>query len=355
MQIGGIFCLEDVSGKHRNSDDPGILDRIGGEDQKLCMSGRCAIYYCLQDLVDRDMKRVAYLPAYTCETVIAPYKKAGYTLRFYDVSPERLVPRFDRKRIPEISVLGLCGYYGFSYYDRDFVAKCADAGVFIIQDTTHSIFSADGIEERADYTVGSLRKWMGIPCGGIAVKRRGAFTVPQLPAEEEHVRGRIACMEEQERAARGAGSEQKADDIFWAAELRLRKMFDAYGSDRLSADIITNFTAGDFFENRRKNYGFILAQNPFGPKALPVFPELEAGVCPCHMSIYSPDRELVQRVLGERNIRYKFFWPFHGELDLGDFPGANYIYGHIYSVPVDQRYTPAEMTRVCEALEAIAR
>jgi hypothetical protein len=238
------------------------------------MSGRCALYYCLLDLKPEDKKRAAYLPVYTCETVIAPYKKAGYTLFFYDVSPESLCPRFDRELIPWISLLGLCGYYGFSSYDRDFVGECVNAGGVVVQDITHSAFSADGIDGRARYVAGSLRKWMGIPSGGIALKRQGRFAPALLPPEDEHIAGRMACFEEQRRLLAGeqGACGERVGDIFWKTELRLRDIFDAYGSDGLSGEIIARYPYRDLIRRRRENYRSILAQNPFNPQAVPVFP-----------------------------------------------------------------------------------
>ncbi|MDR0723292.1 MAG: hypothetical protein LBF75_10995 [Treponema sp.] len=353
-RVGGLFCLEDT-GEQGPIGDGDFFDRLGGGDRRLCLSGRCAMYYCLLDLKQRDDKGVAYLPAYTCETVIAPYKKAGYSLLFYDVSPEGLCPQFNRDLIPRISVLGLCGYYGFSVYDRSFVEACAAAGVAVIHDVTHSVFSGDGIEPRADYTAGSLRKWIGIPSGGFAIKRRGTFSLPLLPPEEEHIRGRLACFAEQARVLRQEGSEDRVNEIFWDTELRLRRIFDAYDSDGRSADIITCYPFRELYARRRENYAFVLSQNPFGSRTIPVFPQLDEGVCPSHLALYSKDRDAAREILKSRGVTSTVYWPFHEEVDLGDFPGARYIYDHIYSVPVDQRYRAEEMELLCRALGEIAK
>jgi hypothetical protein len=347
-----MFSLERPAGllAENKAEEPGLLSGLGGGDLRLCMSGRCALYYCLLDLKQGDAKRVAYLPAYTCETVIAPYKKAGYELRFYDVTPQRLTPQFDRAMIPHISVLGLCGYYGFSSYDRSFVEDCAAAGVAVIQDITHSVFSAGGIDAHADYIAGSLRKWMGIPSGGIALKRKGLFTLPLLPPDEEHIRGRLACF--------GGASEEEASDIFWTTEMRLRQMFDAYESDRLSSDIIAHYPCRDLIRRRRENYVRILSRSPFSPRLSPVFPELPDGVCPSHLALYSPGREEARSFLAGCGIKSTVYWPFHNEFDLSGggpagspaWPGAAYIYGHIFSVPMDQRYGVEDMDLLCDAL-----
>jgi hypothetical protein len=353
MRVGGIFCLENPAGQG-DGGAGGYLGILGEGDLRLCMSGRCALYYCLLDLREEDPRRVAYLPAYTCETVIAPYKKAGYALRFYDISPESLTPRFDRDLIPQISLLGLCGYYGFSSYDRDFVGECVEAGVTVVQDITHSAFSADGIEEGAAYVAGSLRKWMGIPSGGIALKRRDRFSPSLLPAEEEHIAGRISCFEEQRRVLAGAGgaNEEGVSGIFWKTEMRLRQIFDAYASDGLSAEIINHYPYRELIRRRRENYQYILSQEPFNPQAAPVFSRLPEGVCPSHLALYAGDRDRALAVLADHGVKATVYWPFHGELNLRDFPGAAFIYEHIYSVPVDQRYSEAEMGLVTEALRA---
>mgnify|MGYP004704782329 CR=1 FL=1 len=75
MEIGGFFPYQPVGSEPNNyvehtCPDPG--------DTAHLMSGRCAIYYCLRDLMLTDQKRVAYLPSYDCETVLGCFVKAGY-------------------------------------------------------------------------------------------------------------------------------------------------------------------------------------------------------------------------------------------------------------------------------------
>lgn len=81
MEIGGFFPYQPVDSEPNNyvehtCPDPG--------DTAHLMSGRCAIYYCLRDLMLTDQKRVAYLPSYDCETVLGCFVKAGYEIHYYD-------------------------------------------------------------------------------------------------------------------------------------------------------------------------------------------------------------------------------------------------------------------------------
>ena len=116
--IGGMFPLEKPG-----TGDNGYLASLGG-DAELFMSGRCALYACLEDIGGGSAGKTAYVPSYTCETVLAPYEKAGYRLRFYDIDPENMRPVFREGDLEGVSVMGLCGYYGFIRYDGSFPGVC---------------------------------------------------------------------------------------------------------------------------------------------------------------------------------------------------------------------------------------
>ena len=83
---------------------------------------------------------------------MAPFEKAGYQLKFYELD-ENLHSIFDERVLDEISVLSLCGYYGFCSYDHDFVRACKDRGIVIFEDVTHSLLSSDGIDPLCDCPV----------------------------------------------------------------------------------------------------------------------------------------------------------------------------------------------------------
>ena len=81
-KIGGLFNYEPSK-----PIENGYFSRIcsPNDDLAFTMSGRCGIYYCLQDIALHDTRKVAYVPLYTCETVLAPFEKAGYQLKFYEL------------------------------------------------------------------------------------------------------------------------------------------------------------------------------------------------------------------------------------------------------------------------------
>lgn len=347
-EIGGLFCFEQLP-----EEENGYVEAVGG-DVRYLMSGRCASYYALEDLMLTDNKRIAYLPIYTCETVIGPYVKAGCTIYYYDVD-KNLTPIFDDAMLDKISLLHICGYYGFSTYDRDFVARCAAKGITIIEDITHSAFSKDGIDSHCDYVVGSLRKWLGVPAGGLAFKKHGQFSLPPKPLDQTHLDMRKkAMLDRADALARGdAAAAQAASDLSWSAEMMLRQIFDAQTSDEESIAIIRHYPFAQLYQQRRKNYQYLLEHFPITDKVTIIFETLPDGVCPSHFTLYAQDRAQVQEKLLASGIHSTAYWPVPPFVDLTNYPNAQYIYDHIFSIPCDQRYGDKEMRQICDALAAL--
>ena len=353
-QIGGYFPYEQLSDRPNH-----FLEGktpVNGE-LKYFMSGRCGIYYALGDIIAEDQKRTAYVPVYTCETVLAPFHKAGFRLVFYEVD-ENLTPVFDPAVLDGISVLSLCGYYGFSRYDRDFVAECKRRGIKIIEDTTHSVFSADGIDPNCDYIAGSFRKWLGVPCGGFAIKTNGKFRIPVKPADPEHVSLRKACIALKNDFALQPQDQKKkimeeGNALFWKSELKLREIFDAYASDEESVRILEYYPVDTLIRKRRENYQMLLdGINPNKAFRI-VFDELPEGVVPSHLTLLAENRDFLQKELLQDGISSTAYWPVGPLIPREGFEKSRYVYDHVLSLPCDQRYGREEMEYICQVLNKL--
>lgn len=348
MEIGGFFPYEETG-----LDKNGYLSLVcpNYTDAKFLMSGRCAIYFCLRDSMLKDKKRTAYLPAYTCETVISCFVKADYKIYYYDVD-ENLVPQFKDSLIDKISFLLICGYYGFTTFDEKFVMKCREKGVTVMQDVTHTAFSPLGACPEADYVAVSLRKWMGVTSGGIAIKRKGTFHVSPLPSHREHLEIRDKALKARlEYEITGDEiSKKKSYDAFWEAEAMLRHIFDMHLGDIRSRNSILYYPLEKSIEERRSNYACLLKNLPQNPAIRPVFPFLPDSVCPMFFPFMCKDRKNVIQRLEKENIAPKVYWNVPPYISVKDYPGAQYVYDHIMSVSCDQRFTNADMEKVANAL-----
>ena len=350
-QIGGFFTYEPLPETENH-----YLENLcpPGGSLRFFMSGRCANYYALQDICLTDTKKAAYVPVYTCETVLAPFLKAGYELLFYDVSKD-LTPIFDERVLDRISVVNLCGYYGFCSYDREFIRKCSERGIIIVEDTTHSLFSSDGVDPHCDYVVGSMRKWIGVPAGGFAIKRKGSFSLPVLPPDETHLSMRSISMRGKQQLLQSGTPDpqaiQKFNDTFWDAEMMLRRIFDSYGSDRDSEYIIRHYDFEQLKQRRRANYQYLLDHMPEHPQLTVIFPVLKKGTVPSHFTVYAEDRDMVQSYLAGRGIKTTTYWPQGPMVDTEGHDDAAYIYSHVLSFTCDQRYETEDMEYICRQIE----
>lgn len=354
--IGGYFSFEKLAETENHFFEELCPD---SGDLAFLMSGRCAIYYALEDIMLTDHKRVAYVPIYTCETVLAPFEKAGYQLLFYDVD-RSMTPVFDPSVLNQISVLSLCGYYGFCTYDREFVRLCRECGIRIIEDTTHSILSLDGIDPCCDYIVGSLRKWIGIPSGGFAIKTHGHFTKKLLKPAFTHLDMRTAAMVEKETWSHSSDPEasQKlaaATSVFWDAELMLRGIFNSYESDPESINIMKHIDINTIRRKRQENYCYLLEHLMPSPDLTIVFPVLAKETVPSHFPFFAENRKQIQDYLKAYGVSSTVYWPIASVIQLTGHPNAAYIYDHVFSLPCDQRYGPKEMEYICHLLNQYSK
>lgn len=338
-KIGGSFREEPTL-----PEENGYFEKIcpPGGDLRTMMSGRCGIYYCLEDIARTDTRKVAYVPRYTCETVLAPFAKAGYRLRFYGID-RNMRSVFDPAALDEISVLSLCGYFGFCNYDRSFVQACRERGIVIFEDVTHSMFTRGGIDPLCDYAAGSFRKWMSVSCGGFALKRSGSFSSQPLPPHQRHLELRQALM-----GPEGSG-------MFWEGEMLLRQIFDSYAGDPHSEYVMRHADLKTICQRRRENYAALLKLLPEKTAGFrPVFPILPEGTVPCNFTVYADNREHFQAYLAERGIRTTAFWPIGPLVNLDGCQDEQYIYSHVLSIPCDQRRDTEDMAYVAEILSNYA-
>lgn len=348
MEIGGFFPYKEGEAKDNHYIES-ICPNAG--DVAHLMSGRCAIYYCVCDIMAEDEKKVAYLPAYDCETVLNCFVKDGYTIYYYDFD-EHMIPKFEEEIIDKISLLLITGYYGYSTFDSEFVGKCRKKGVKVIQDTTHTAFSRNGVCSETDYVAVSLRKWMGVTSGGLAVKRKGKFTLKPVSSDEEHLklRDKALAMRQKYEETGDEAYNAEGTEAFWKAEAMLRRIFDIQKGDKESLETIKHFPIDEAFHKRRKNYKYIMEHLPSNKAFRPVFTELPEDVCPMFFPLYCKGREKFLEYLEENRIPPKVYWPLPPCVEIEKYPGAAYIYDHVMSVSCDERFGEKEMKEIIDVL-----
>lgn len=316
------------------------------------MCGRAAICYAIEEFSARDDIRTAYLPAYTCHTTIAPFIKKGYTVRFYDLD-NSFNPIFDHRLLESISVLYIEGYFGFPNHEDSFLSECRSRGKTIIHDITHTMFSQNGMSVSADYLIGSLRKWFGIPSGGIAVSMDGSFQKKPAECDGAFIQMRKNALDTKREYIQTGSQALKADALrlFSEAEEYLSRIFDTQASDEDSIRAAHRFPVDEMIKKRRENYRCLQDSLTGIPGIEPAFPGFGPGICPLFFPIFSDRRDALKQRLVSQRIYTPVHWPVPDAIDIDKYPNAKGIYGRILSIPCDQRYDSNDMLRIGEIIK----
>lgn len=278
-------------------------------------SGRAA-FECLLRSMPRPAR--AFVPRFTCDTVLEPLHRLGTPILRYELTDDRL------PRLPESAgrddLLLLTNYFGFT---GDAVERAAaqHPGACIV-DATTALYSPppEGIP-----TFYSLRKFAGVPDGGVAC---APFPI-QLPDEEDSSVARARCL--LERIERGAEAALAASE---AAEAELsanppRRM------SRLTRAMVRSIDWEQIAAARCRNYAALHARlAPLNRWILPDAPP-SAPFCYPFLSAIPGLRD----ALIDNGMALPLFWPEVIRDTPADSP-ANLLARRLLPIPLDQRYTP---------------
>ena len=139
-EIGSEFWLE-------NNPKQILTEREG----VYCLSGRTAIDLILQDILRKKEVKSVAMPAWCCDSMIAPFLAHGIDVRFYDYGHTDLSETTD--------IFYLTNYFGYeNTLDIEVVRKIKESGCIILYDCTHSLLMDDKeYKELSDYSFGSIR------------------------------------------------------------------------------------------------------------------------------------------------------------------------------------------------------
>ena len=323
------------------------------------------IYYslCREALLDiaqhlDKSNKVVLLPAYTCDTVITPFKEQGWTCVYYPVDLQL--------RIETQSTLDL--YYQYHaalivvhpYYGKDLTKAEIDLldylhvkGCKVAVDLTQCIFSTQRLS-CVDYYVGSYRKWFAIPDGGYLeyVDKTDGFGVP-LEENEDFI-----SLQRDAMYLRGLYFQTDNEEVK-SISRRLNKMAVEMTDYNIAPHKMSGISCAllskeDKLENQKRrclNYEFLLHQLEVVKDCRILCDNMdEVNSAPLYFMIYVNDRSDLQSDLAERHIYAPVIWPVvYDEVLINDT--IKYIYDHILAIPIDQRYDEHDMEKIVEAIK----
>lgn len=348
-EIGSIFPLSDGVINQAESEQ---LQYTGNRiHYSLCREALCDIAHTLE----KTNKKVL-IPAYTCQTVITPFKEAGWQCEYYSIKRNlridlRSLENTIKKHSP--SLLVVHPYFGMDLNEEEITILNAikEKGLEIVLDLTQCLFSTKQYHF-ASFVVASYRKWMPIPDGGYLLNNTSEQIIQPKTENVEFTEREIAAM--YLRGQYFGNGEQRTKAI----SIRLSKSADHIADCNITphkmSQVAYNLLAKVNLDNNQKsrlsNYKYLFNNIKESKKVTKVCHNMaDLTTAPLYFTIFVHDRPSLQRLLAQDSIYAPVIWPVEDERVLIN-EDIKYIYDHILAIPCDQRYDEDDMCRVVEII-----
>lgn len=318
------------------------------------LSGRTAIDLIIQDIAKTRPLRKVYMPAWGCDSMIAPFQERGIDVRFYDVEQNadndksvksgKSVVNYKTNTdcTDETDVFYVTNYFGYeNTLPIEIVKKIKEKGAIILYDRTHSfLMDNDPYLELADYSFASIRKWMGV-IGGAVVEGVNDVTLrpcPYLTPKETAMRMKQAYMEGNDTI-----DKQEFLNLYGEFGHHLAEDYQSYEMDDLSYALYKTEDFNAMRRKRRENAKYLYGHL----KGVRFLGKLTDNAVPLFVPVFFDtieQRNTVRRKLIEAEIYCPIHWPKPAQIPAGF--EANRIYATELSLICDQRYTTDDMTRM---------
>lgn len=332
-----------------------------GSDFVWMSTARSATSFVLDTIAKRNVnvKKIAVIPAFTCHTVIEPFLAKGYEIHSYHIDRGLLADTSDILEVIKstgASVLLFHKYFGWDSIKNleNIMPELKRLGVVTIEDCTQNLYSTFE-RVHADYFVGSIRKWCGVPDGGFAVCKEGQFENWPQNVDKELEKAKVeASLLKFKCLFEGQGEKQTFLNRYREAEDILNRQNKFYSISNVSTIIQSNLDMESLVNKRRDNFNIIVTClekiQIVGVKL--IFNSLNENEVPLYCPILCEARKTVQSFLAKNNIYAPIIWHKAECSPIVD-EDADYIYDHILCIPVDQRYDSDDMKRIGSVLNEI--
>ena len=351
-EIGSEFWINKIP-SGRQVEVPDWLSIFG--NPILTTSGRGAISLLLEQVVPQF--KTVLLPAFICDSVILPFIENGYSCDFYEIN-EDLSPNIESiKSYSDVGVFLHMGYFGYPTNSNllSVLKHLKEHSTIIIEDVTHTLFSGLIRFQENDFYIGSIRKWFGVPTGGLVASSVFFLESSSLTNSNFSQLRTIALLNKGKYFE--TGDESKKDlylNQISKAEILLDNDVNPYNIDNISLEIINSVDIVDLVSKRRENFNYLSKALKDNEYLEPLFNGLEASVCPMfYPVIIKNQRNEIRKKLTEEKIYCPIHWPIPEQIKDRNVDSTMDIYNTILSIPCDQRYGINEMERIVSVLKSL--
>jgi hypothetical protein len=288
--------------------------------------------------------------------MVQPFRQSGLAVHYYPVD-SLLVP-VERSRtctVGQGSVVLYANYFGFpvSAAAQRLARQQHDHGAVTILDLTHSLFNTvlDEIPS-SNYVVASLRKWVGLPDGGLVWKRGSRLSIPLDTDSTDGGFGRTRLVAGLMKGLYCDGILSQKTDFLALFEVAREIADGCTAVVTMSAGsraIWGQLDAAAIVSARRANYA-VLASGISELSSLRLLRGgLPQGFCPIGCPVVSPYRDDLRMFLTSHGVYCPIHWQLPADITI-ECPESESLSQTMLTLPCDQRYTSIDMDKVVTLL-----
>ena len=349
-EIGSEFWIEEMPEK-----------LLTERDGVYALSGRTAIDLILQDIMKKRPIRSVLMPAWCCDSMLAPFLDGNIDVRFYDVilgtqittNKDELSIKYSLSNTDlaeGTDILYLTNYFGYeNTLSLETVRRYKEQGSIILYDRTHSFLMDDEpYSKAADYTFASIRKWMGVVGGAVVnglSEKPSLKDCPYAPIREVAMRDKYRYLQGDKHIEK-----QNFLNAFGEFGHHLAADYRDYEMDSLSFTLYKQEDLAAMKVRRKENAAFLHSHL----KGVRFLGELTDGVVPLFVPVFFKNKEQrnsIRKHLMEHQIYCPVHWPKPQQIPTGY--QANEIYDTELSLICDQRYGIEKMERIVKRISEI--
>lgn len=339
-EFGSAFPLEEVPDNYFQQLEQKY------EHHRYLTTGRGALMLVGKS-IETDNKHI-YIPAYSCESMVKPFKDCGWKVSFYELNDDltisnSFVKDMVKNKEKSFSILTM-NYFGVAgTKEKVNEIKTQRDDVFVIEDFTHCLFDLDGIyNENVDYYVASIRKSLGVTDGAIVLSNLALQEVPET-VESSFVTERLKAYKE--KADYGYEKKEAQKDNFRQALADEEKKIDEHitvermseRSKKVLDNQAINSERGVIYKRRTNlKHLYNLVKDIDGIR-FPFHEDTPLDNAYFMLPILVNKRDEVQKVFAQQGLYCQLLWPLSDEARITCKVAAK-MEREMLAIPIDQRY-----------------
>ena len=325
-------------------------------------SGRDAILLALKSIEKNYplIKKKCLMPAYMCDSVFIPFEIAGWELIFYHVDKEFCA---DCRAVEDLLIEHCPGmvfvhpYYGMDTCDNlwNMLQPYREQGLFVMEDVTQAYYlKADKV--KADFIIGSIRKWYAIPDGGFLACNDSIATEWIEESDVEFIKCRLDVMQRKYQYLTNGTAEKQ---LFLQDNRALEHQMDQFDRvqaiSKVTVSLLSKTEEVSEKNKRCDNYGYLNQNLPDCIKFPAMYYRANKDCIGLYYPVYLENRETVQKQLIENRVYAPVLWPIGEQNEKYLSIEEQLIFDHMLALPMDQRYNIEDMKRIVQILSEAVR